>query len=57
MNTKYKVAWKAYDTAIYMDDCDCRYAAKNGTLAWRINNPGLLSYRSHFAKKNGSIGS
>ena len=31
--------------------------AQGGSLAWRLNNPGLVRSRSHFARKNGSIGS
>jgi len=52
----YVVAWREGDTALYMDAYDCKYAAKQGNLPWRINNPGLVNHRCHFAKKNGSIG-
>ncbi len=56
MDTTYRFAWKEDDTALYMDAFDCKYAAKNGNLAWRINNPGLIKHHCRFAKKNGSIG-
>ncbi len=52
----YRLAWKEGDTALYIDAYDCKYAAKNGNLAWRINNPGLVKHHCRFAKKNGSIG-
>lgn len=52
----YKIAWKEDDVVIYIDHLDCKYVAKGGNLAWRINNPALLSYHCPFAKKNGSIG-
>ncbi len=54
--SEYKLAWKEGDTALYIDIYDRKYAAKNGDLAWRINNPGLISRRCRFARKNGSIG-
>lgn len=57
MDTTYKAAWKEEDVAIFTDNFDCRYAAKGGNLAWRINNPGLIKHHSRYAKKNGSIGS
>lgn len=56
MEETYRFAWKEGDTALYMDASDCKHAAKNGNLAWRINNPGLVKHHCRFAKKNGSIG-
>jgi hypothetical protein len=56
MNMKYKIAWKEGETALYIDFSDRKFAAKNGSLAWRINNPGLIKHHCHSAKKNGSIG-
>ncbi len=56
MDVTYRFAWKEGDTALYMDASDCKHAAKNGNLAWRINNPGLVKHHCRFAKKNGSIG-
>lgn len=53
---KYKIAWKEGETALYIDFSDRKFAAKNGSLAWRINNPGLIKHHCHSAKKNGSIG-
>jgi hypothetical protein len=41
----------------YFDSYGNKYIARGGTLAWRINNPGLLLSRSHVAGQNGSIGS
>ncbi len=40
----------------YFDAAGNKYIAKGGTLAWRINNPGLVQSQSHVAKRNGSIG-
>lgn len=56
METIYRVAWKEGYTVCYIDASDYRYAAKNGSLAWRINNPGLVKHHCRYAKKNGSIG-
>lgn len=56
MDMTYRFAWKEGDTVLYLDALDCKYAAKNGNLAWRINNPGLIKHHCRFAKKNGSIG-
>lgn len=56
MDVTYRFAWKEGDTALYMDASDCKHAAINGNLAWRINNPGLVKHHCRFAKKNGSIG-
>ncbi len=52
----YETGWKEDETALYIDASDRKYAAKNGNLAWRINNPGLIRHHSPVAKKNGSIG-
>ncbi len=48
-----------YDDSIvfYFDNQDNKYIAKGGSLAWRLNNPGLISSHSQFAKEFGSIGS
>lgn len=56
MDTKYKIAWREGETALYIDASDRKFAAKNGNLAWRINNPGLVKHHCRFARKNGSIG-
>lgn len=56
MDVTYRVAWREGDTVLYLDSLDCKYAAKHGSLAWRINNPGLVKHHCRFAKKNGSIG-
>src|SRR5438874_2733396 len=56
MNMTYKIAWREEETALYIDASDRKYAAKNGNLAWRINNPGLVKHHCRFARKNGSIG-
>ena len=49
----------AYDEEVifYFDLLGNKYVAQGGSLAWRLNNPGLVRSRSHFARKNGSIGS
>ena len=56
MEVKYKIAWREGNTVLYMDVSDRKYSAKNGNLAWRINNPGLVKHHCHYARKNGSIG-
>ncbi|MCH9627951.1 MAG: hypothetical protein S4CHLAM2_16000 [Chlamydiales bacterium] len=40
----------------YFDASGNKYLAEGGTLAWRLNNPGLVPSRSPIAKKSGSIG-
>lgn len=44
-------------TILYFDKCGNKYVRKGGNLSWRINNPGLVRSRSHYALKYGSIGS
>lgn len=39
----------------YFDAYDHKYVAQNGSLAWRLNNPGLLHIRS--LKEHSNIGS
>lgn len=56
MNMVYKTAWREGETVLFIDALDCKYAAKNGNVAWRINNPGLVKHHCPFARKNGSIG-
>lgn len=56
MDILYQFAWKEGETVLYVDASDRKYAMKNGNLAWRINNPGLIKHHCHSAKKNGSIG-
>ena len=56
MDMTYQFAWKEGETTFYIDAFDYRYAAKNGNLSWRINNPGLVKHHCRYAKKNGSIG-
>ncbi len=56
LKTLYKIAWKEGETALYIDNSDRKFAAKNGNLAWRINNPGLIKHHCRFSRKNGSIG-
>jgi hypothetical protein len=41
-------------TVFYFDEMGNKYAAIGGSLAWRINNPGLV--HSHCSRKLGSIG-
>ena len=45
------------DVIFYFDRLGNKYVAQGGSLAWRLNNPGLVRSHSHFARKNGSIGS
>ena len=45
------------DVIFYFDRLGNKYVVQGGSLAWRLNNPGLVRSHSHFARKNGSIGS
>ena len=51
---------KAYSqdgkTIFYLDTADNKYAAAGGSLAWRLNNPGLVHATSRFFSRQGSIG-
>lgn len=54
----YKTACKYDDEFIfYFDSAGNKYVASGGSLAWRINNPGLVRSHSHFSRIHGSIGS
>ena len=54
----FRLAYKYNDEVIfYFDHVGNKYVASSGSLAWRINNPGLLHCHSPFAHRNGSIGS
>jgi len=54
----YKIAYKYSDEVIfYFDHAGNKYVASGGSLAWRLNNPGLLRSHSHFSRSNNSIGS
>ena len=55
MEMTYRVAWKEGDTVFYIDAFDYRYVAKNGSLSWRINNPGLVKHYCRYAKKMGTL--
>ncbi len=51
----YKTAYKFSDEVVfYFDTAGNKYVASGGSLAWRINNPGLV--RSQGPRKLGSIG-
>jgi hypothetical protein len=53
----YRLAYKHNDKVIfYFDTEGNKYVASGGSLAWRINNPGLVRSHSHFSRRNGSIG-
>src|SRR5947208_1309528 len=43
-------------TVFYFDIAGNKYVASAGHLTWRINNPGLMHYRSQYSRSNGSIG-
>jgi hypothetical protein len=45
------------EVIFYFDFLGNKYVAQGGSLAWRLNNPGLVRSHSHFSRKNGSIGS
>jgi hypothetical protein len=54
----YHAAYKYNDEIIfYFDPAGNKYVASGGSLAWRINNPGLVRSHGHFSRSNGSIGS
>ena len=54
----YKAAYKYSDEIVfYFDSAGNKYVATGGSLAWRINNPGLVHSHTHFSRKLGSIGS
>ena len=53
----YKAAYKYNDEVVfYFDSAGNKYVATGGSLAWRINNPGLVHSHTHFSRKLGSIG-
>lgn len=45
------------DTVFYFDEFDRKYVAEGGSLAWRLNNPGLLTSHSVDKFVHRSIGS
>jgi hypothetical protein len=54
----YRIAYpQDKNTIVYFDKCGNKHVRKGGSLAWRINNPGLVKSHSHFSASNGSIGS
>ncbi len=54
----YKSAYKYNDEVVfYFDSAGNKYVATGGSLAWRINNPGLVHSHTHFSRRLGSIGS
>lgn len=54
----YRTAYRQDEnTVCYFDKCGNKHVCKNGNLARRINNPGLVKSHSHYASINGSIGS
>jgi hypothetical protein len=40
------------DVIFYFDRLGNKYVAQGGSLAWRLNNPGLIRSHSHFASVN-----
>jgi len=44
-----------HEVTFYFDAMGNKYIAQGGSLAWRLNNPGLVRSHSHFARKHGSI--
>jgi hypothetical protein len=54
----FKKAYRYDDSVVfYFDSQDCKYVAKGGSLAWRLNNPGLISSHNPFAREFSAIGS
>ena len=53
----YRVAYKGADeTVFYFDSAGNKYVAAGGSLAWRLNNPGLVHRRCLLAYHKGVIG-
>ncbi|MFN0065128.1 MAG: hypothetical protein ACKVOH_02700 [Chlamydiales bacterium] len=53
----FKQAYRFDDqTGFYFDAYDNKHVAKGGSLAWRLNNPGLLHAHEPFIKKFNRIG-
>ncbi len=52
----YKQAYLDKDIVVYFDVHGNKYVASGGSLAWRINNPGLISSRNPAASVNKPIG-
>lgn len=53
----FKQAYRFDDqTVFYFDEYDNKYVAKGGSLAWRLNNPGLLHAHEPFVHKFNRIG-
>src|ERR1700722_14147112 len=44
------------DTLFYFDKHDSKHVAKEGSIAWRANNPGLILSRHPLAKIHNVIG-
>ena len=42
------------EVIFYFDLLGNKYVAQGGSLTWRLNNPGLVRSRSHFARKRAS---
>lgn len=54
----YKKAYRFDDqTVFYFDAYDNKSVAKGGSLAWRLNNPGLLHAHDPIVRKRNKIGS
>lgn len=54
----FRLAYKYSEELIfYFDSAGNKYVATGGNLAWRVNNPGLVHCRGHFAHSNDAIGS
>lgn len=53
----YKTAYSQDGSIVfYLDSAGNKYAATGGSLAWRLNNPGLIHSASRFFLRLGSIG-
>lgn len=54
----YRIAYpQDENTIVYVDKFGNKHVRRGGSLAWRINNPGLVKSHSHVSVRNGSIGS
>ncbi len=53
----YRAAYSQNGNIVfYLDSAGNKYAAIGGSLAWRLNNPGLVHNASRFFSRQGSIG-
>jgi hypothetical protein len=53
----YRAAYSQNGSIVfYLDSAGNKYAAIGGSLAWRLNNPGLVHSASRFFFRQGTLG-